>query len=97
MHTQMYIAFVMFLYSWMRGCDGIEDISDQHLEGLANKWVNEMLPQINSDHSGDCTKQPWSCMRCWFVKESEFADRVLIAIDKAKKEKQLNENKVLHP
>ena len=29
----------------------------QHFYGHAKDWKNE-------EHSGDCTKQPWTCVRC---------------------------------
>ena len=62
MNTVETIAFTLYLETW--GHDEISDIDDETMENLVKKWREEWLPLRESEHSGDCTKQPWTCMRC---------------------------------
>jgi len=36
-------------------------------------WIEAALVE---DHSGDCTKQPWSCMRCHAEEQMQIAEWV---------------------
>ena len=77
--NRILIAFILYLQTWLKEDEDIEEMPDYDLQELSKKWVDEWLPMMNSEHSGDCTRQPWSCMRCWFDRTLKFADRALKA------------------
>lgn len=77
MDRQEMIAMMLYLQSWERSDEDMTEFSDDLLEGLIHKWNHEWMPNRFSEHSGDCTKQPWSCLRCQMEEMWKFADRVL--------------------
>ena len=44
--------------------------------------VRAALDCINDEHSGDCTKQPWTCMRCDAEEAYRETDQILSALSK---------------
>lgn len=42
--------------------------------------VRAALDCINDEHSGDCTKQPWTCMRCDAEEAYRETDQILAAL-----------------
>lgn len=43
----------------------------------------KLLAAIDEPHSGDCTKQPWTCCRCEAERAYTQTDQILAAIDLA--------------
>lgn len=37
---------------------------DQDIDGWIAKWDREFPAWGGEAHSGDCTRQPWTCTRC---------------------------------
>ena len=53
-----------------------QDDADQITARWFRKWMATGYPTEyeHSEHSGDCTRQSWSCMRC-------IADEILASVD----------------
>jgi hypothetical protein len=76
---KMLIAYILYLQSWVRTDEDFEEMSNEFFTELREKWEQEWVPAITSEHSGDCTQQPWSCIRCWWDNTLKFAERILNA------------------
>jgi hypothetical protein len=74
--SKILIAYILYLQSWLKPDEDLDDLSDEFFHSLREKWEKEWLPAINSEHSGDCTQQPWSCMRCWWDRVLKLGDRL---------------------
>jgi hypothetical protein len=73
------IAYMLFLETWLDMDETIADLSDDVLRSLGTKWKNEWLPMKNSDHCGDCTKMPATCIRCVLDEWYKQAARIVAA------------------
>ena len=52
-------------------------------EGLEpdNPWGHRLIgPNRDAAHRGDCTKEPFTCVRCLYINETERARKLLVAI-----------------
>lgn len=51
---------------------------------IAREQAQQQIADVNgADHSGDCNKQPWACMRCIVDDAFAHADADLAALDAA--------------
>lgn len=57
-------------------------MNDSRLDWPLEK-CREQLSAITKPHSGDCTKQPWTCLRCVAEESYGFADTILAMISAA--------------
>lgn len=59
-----------------------DELSDEEADKITARWfahwmrLNSPSAHEHDDHSGDCTKQSWPCLRC-------LADRVFATVDAA--------------
>lgn len=58
------IAFMLWLNTWLDENEGIEDLSDDELLSLKEKWTKHWEDSLNQEHDGDCTKKCFACTRC---------------------------------
>lgn len=65
-------SFMLYLATWLDEGEHIEDLSDEFLSKLAKKWRDEWIPGRFAEHRGDCTKEPFTCLRC--VMDRLFSD-----------------------
>lgn len=70
------IAFALYLATWLKDDEAIEDLDDDFLSRLGKKWRDEWLPGRFAEHNGDCTKKPFTCLRC--VMDGFFANAARI-------------------
>lgn len=71
------IAYTLYLSSWLNSDEYIEHLSDARLKRLGEKWRKEWLPFRESNHDGDCTNMPYSCIRCSLDELFSTAERIL--------------------
>lgn len=71
------VVIMLYLNSWLRPGEDLMDLSDDELKSLLQKWKNEWLPSQFFKHSGDCTKMPWSCIRCNIDDIFKFANKII--------------------
>lgn len=57
-------AFVLFLLTWLYADESIDDLSQDVLLRLKNKWQDYWIPSLSQPHCGDCTKVCALCTRC---------------------------------
>ena len=54
---------------------------DEGLE-LDNPWGHRLIgPNRDAPHKGDCTKDPFTCVRCLYITETTRAEELLKAIE----------------
>jgi len=70
-------AYMLFLQTWLRQDEVIEDLKDEVLKSLSQKWRTVWMRDRYSEHFGDCTSQPQTCVRCVMDELFENARRVL--------------------
>ena len=57
-------AFVLFLLTWLDADESIDDLPQDVLLRLKNKWQDYWIPSLSQPHRGDCTKVCAPCTRC---------------------------------
>ena len=68
------ITFMLWLNTWLKENESIEDLSEEELLSLKEKWDTHWADSLNQEHDGDCTNACYSCLRCnmeVLVKEAE--------------------------
>jgi hypothetical protein len=72
------IAGLLFVIDWLGDYVEDPDNHEKHVEYLFNeKWIEQFLPMKDSEHNGDCTKAPMTCLRCYGDKLYEIAYKVI--------------------
>ena len=61
------------LEAWVDFC---EDGQEDHAEAYAIDFAKRLRSGQDAEHRGDCTKEAFTCLRCWH-------DRVMGAVDEA--------------
>ena len=78
------IAFTMYLYTWIDIDEDVSVLDDDTLKDFYKKWVDILRPSANQPHSGDCTNQPWTCLRCVFEQWEKDSLRIAYTIEEHK-------------
>ena len=73
------IAFMLYLDTWLKEDEAIEDLPDKDFVELKQKWINEWVPGLNQEHRGDCTRESMPCLRCVMDGLMATADRIVRA------------------
>lgn len=74
------IEFALYLRCMESEDELVEDFSDEKLRKFAEHWRKYFSPGSIGEHSGDCTKHPWACLRCETEGRKKLADRILAAL-----------------
>ena len=69
------VAYMVYLRTWCKDDEEPYDLGEALLKRLRHKWDNELLPHKNAKHNGDCTGNPYTCIKCsveGIYSEAEF-------------------------
>lgn len=70
------IAFMLYLATWLKDDEAIEELDDVLLSRLGKRWRAEWMPGRLAEHNGDCTKKPYTCLRCTMDRFFANAERI---------------------
>lgn len=59
--TQRTVALMIFLRWWD---EEPEDMTDERVKEMIEKFDRDFMPSLNEAHCGDCTKVAVPCVRC---------------------------------
>lgn len=85
------IVFMLWLNTWLKENESIEDLSNDELLSLKEKWEKYWEDSLNQEHDGDCTNKCYACTRCAMESLIKEATRIHTFFDNIK----LNEPKFL--
>ena len=71
------IAYMLYLETWLKTDEAFAELSDEFLQRLYEKWVNQWLPSLSKPHCGDCTRVSGTCVRCSVERLYADAARIL--------------------
>jgi hypothetical protein len=77
MSSRDLIMFMLYLDTWILEDEDIDNLSNNDIQELVKKWREEWMPGLDQIHSGDCTKQPWPCLRCQMEYLKFQSERIL--------------------
>lgn len=69
-------AFVLYLCTWLKEDESIEDMDNDSILSLKEKWNKYWVPSLKEEHCGDCTKIPATCTRCCMEEFIQTAERI---------------------
>lgn len=71
------LALLIFMSDWLGDYDiTLYDMSPKEATLLKEKWNNDFLPALNTEHYGDCVKVPMTCIRCYVETIMKKADEI---------------------
>lgn len=70
-----FVAFALFYEDHLWDFD-LED-SEEELRSCLKRWREHYLSSLENMHSGDCTREPHMCMRCFVESCYERAKKIV--------------------
>ena len=71
------IAYMIYLESWAELGESTAEFCDSLLIDLRKTWLDGWIPALEQEHDGDCTNQPYTCMRCSMNEIYRDAEKLL--------------------
>jgi len=68
------LAISIYIVSWWE--IPIDECSEEDLQKYIKRFDQEIMPALDEEHAGDCTKVPGPCLRCHAEDLIEQAKRI---------------------